>query len=536
MDKLSLLDLSAAKQNIKASGSVALSDTQGMIELFTGMQSASGQSVTRKTAMRASAVLACIRVLTEDIATLPLLLKKKTDNGSVDAVEHPAYNLLKTAPNPLLTSIDLREHMIMDACLTGHFACWTIRVNGEIAEIWPLRAQNLFPLGFQRVFGRPQLTFSYGGGDFAEVSKPTFTNLELWRGQLLSESNVGDGQALILLAREAIGLALAAEEQGARLFSNGMQTNMVIEAPADVEIDEDAKEQLRNSLSAAYAGSKNAFKTLLLENGLKASKLGLTAQESQYMDARNFQLAEIARIFRIPGIKLGLNDKTSTYASAEQFFQAYYKDTLRPWTARLEQSAQRDILQLKSDVNHFVVHDYNDILRPDQNARFTIYKMAVESGIMTRNECRALENLDTKPGLDEFLVPLNMDTPEERKAKQAENPTNPPDKTGQIPPQNGQNKARALAENIANDIVRGETRVFLAEKRRKQATGAENSSERFINFFAWQSQNIANLTGCTLDDAVEYCTLRCKLEDPVSDLAQTWAKEYIVNLCLGAAK
>jgi len=525
MDKLSLLDLSAAKQNIKASGSVALSDTQGMIELFTGMQSASGQSVTRKTAMRASAVLACIRVLTEDIATLPLLLKKKTDNGSVDAVEHPAYNLLKTAPNPLLTSIDLREHMIMDACLTGHFACWTIRVNGEIAEIWPLRAQNLFPLGFKRVLGQRQLTFSYGGGDFAEVSKPTFTNLELWRGQLLSESNVGDGQALILLAREAIGLALAAEEQGARLFSNGMQTNMVIEAPPEVEIDEDAKEQLRNSLSSAYAGSKNAFKTLLLENGLKASKLGLTAQESQYMDARNFQLAEIARIFRIPGIKLGLNDKTSTYASAEQFFQAYYKDTLRPWTARLEQSAQRDILQLKSDVNHFVVHDYNDILRPDQNARFTIYKMAVESGIMTRNECRALENLDTKPGLDEFLVPLNMGTPEQN---QAQNGQKPP----QNAPENAKNRAQTLAENIAQDIISSENKVFLSEQRKAELTGKPLNTDKLTHFFSWQASHISRLTGAPLDACVAYCTMRCAQENPIGEESQAEAREALLKLCL----
>jgi HK97 family phage portal protein len=138
---------------------------------------------------------------------------------------------------------------------------------------------------------------------------------------LLAPGGTIEGQSLILLAREDIGLALAAEEQGARLFSQGVQSDLTISA--DDTLDEEAKKQLRQAFMARHAGSSNAWMPLLLEGGLKAARIGLTAQESQYIEARQFQLADISRVFRVPEVLLGISQgKSSTYASAEQFFLA----------------------------------------------------------------------------------------------------------------------------------------------------------------------------------------------------------------------
>ena len=209
-----------------------------------------------------------------------------------------------------------------------------------------------------------------------------------------------------MLAREAIGLALAAEEQGARLFSNGLQTSVIFKS--EEQLDEASRQQLKSALNDAYAGTQNFWKPLLLENGLDAAKIGLTAQESQYIESRAYQLSDIARIFRIPDVLLGIsNSKTSTYASAEQFFMAYTKHTLQPWCQRIEQSIHRDLIA-PSETDLFCKHDLDVLRRADLKTRYDAHAAGITAGFLTRNEARQMENLPTLPGLDEPLSPLNM--------------------------------------------------------------------------------------------------------------------------------
>jgi HK97 family phage portal protein len=171
-----------------------------------------------------------------------------------------------------------------------------------------------------------------------------FLSDDLWTVRMLAPGGTINGQSLILLAREAIGLALAAEEQGARLFSHGVQSDLVLETGEDT-LDEATTKQLREAFMLRHSGSGNAWMPLLLSGGLSAKRIGLTAQESQYIETRAFQLADIARIFRIPDVLLGVSQgKASTYASAEQFFLSYTKFTLGPWCQRIEQSITRDLL------------------------------------------------------------------------------------------------------------------------------------------------------------------------------------------------
>lgn len=141
---------------------------------------------------------------------------------------------------------------------------------------------------------------------------------------------------------------------------------------------------------------------------MKASRIGLTAQESQYIEARQFQLADIARVFRIPDVLLGISaGKTATFASAEQFFLSYAKYTLGPWCQRIEQSIHRDLLA-PSETDLFVKHDLDSLTRADLQTRYSAHASGINAGFLTRNEARRMENLPTLPGLDTPLSPLNM--------------------------------------------------------------------------------------------------------------------------------
>lgn len=412
-----------------------------LASMFGGVRSLSGQYVTPERAMRSAAVLACIRILCEDLSALPLNLYRRTPQGAVLATDHPLFTLLHDTPNSWQTSMELREAMILDTLAFGQsFVEKVIGPNG-ISALWPLSAGRMVWVNPLDMFiPEPAPTF-WRYAD-PRVGQRILLSDDLWITRMLAPAGTLQGQSLILLAREAIGLALAAEEQGARLFEHGVQTDLALSH--DETIDAESKKQLREAFMQRHAGSANAFMPLLLEGGLKAARIGLTAQESQYIEARQFQLGDIARIFRIPDVLLGISQgKSSTYASAEQFFLAYVKYTLSPWCRRIEQAITRDLLATSETADLFVKHDTDSLTRADLQTRYAAHASGIASGFLTRNEARQMENLPTLPGLDEPLSPLNMGS-------------------GNPAPQ----KAKALAHQLAKNAVAHEQKLLADGKSR----------------------------------------------------------------------
>jgi HK97 family phage portal protein len=396
----------------------------GLNSVLVGMQTASGQYVNQETALRASAVLACIRILCEDISQLPLHLYRRTARGSYLASENPLYRKLHDAPNPWQTSLELREGIVLDMLLYGQSFCEKL--------IGPYGIEGIFPLQAARVqfFDcLPDGTLRWRYSDPQGGVRILLAD-DLWRNNLLAGTGTIEGRSLVLLAREAIGLALAAEEQGARLFSNGVQTNIVIESPDS--LDDEQKENLRESFSRRHAGTANAWRAILLEGGLKATRIGLTAEESQYIESRGYQTSDIARIFRIPDVLLGIQTgKTATFASAEQFFLSYVKHTIQPWVRRIEQTIARDLIPA-SEANLYAKHDLDALLRADLKTRYDAHRIGIESGFLTRNEARAVEDLPMLDGLDEPVQP----------------------KAGNA------NQAQALAQQLAKNCVAHEEKLL----------------------------------------------------------------------------
>lgn len=440
--------------------------------LLVGVKSHSGQFVTPQTALRASAVLACIRILTEDISALPLNLYRRTPQGAVLATDDPRYRLLHDAPNPWQTKMELFESLILDVlCFGQSFVEKEFGPDG-ISALHPLAGGRMIPANYLDLYIPPPVPLFWRYMD-PRIGQRILISDDLWSVKMLAPAGYLEGQSIIMLAREAIGLALAAEEQGARLFKYGIQTDFALSADGEIG----NKEELREALMQRHSGSGNAFLPLLLENGLKAGRIGLTAQESQYIEARSFQLQDIARIFRVPEVLLGISQgKSSTYASAEQFFLAYVKYSLGPWCQRIEQSIHRDLLAPSEAGEYFVKHDLDSLTRADLQTRYSAHAAGIASGFLTRNEARTMENLSTLPGLDEPLSPLNMGSGSNLKPAQG--------------------AGARVAQQLAKNCVAHEEKLLADGKTAQDVYG------RLLPAY------LASKTGLTITQCAEYCSAR----------------------------
>jgi len=447
-----------------------------LTSMFMGVRSSSGQFVSAQTALRASAVLACVRILCEDLSALPLNLFRRTPQGAVLATDDPRFKLLHDAPNPWQTSMELRESLLLDTlCYGQSFAEKEIGPDG-VEALHPLSAGRMVPMNPLDLYIPPPVPLFWRYAD-PRIGQRVLLSDDLLTVKMLAPAGYLEGQSLILLAREAIGLALAAEEQGARLFKNGIQADLTLTTDGEIE----DKEQLRQALMQRHAGSANAWMPLLLENGLKAARIGLTAQESQYVETRQFQLEDIARIFRIPDVLIGIaHGKTATFASAEQFFLSYTKHTLQPWCTRIEQSIQRDLIA-PSETDLFVKHDLDALMRADLQTRYAAHAAGITAGFVTRNECRRMENLPTLPGLDEPLSPLNLGS------------------GSNLKPAPGAGAVR-LARQLATNVMAHESKL-LGEKPRATVYGP------LLPSF------IVSKTGLSEQEARSYCAQRLAQPD-----------------------
>ncbi len=505
MSHLTLLNLDRptmrADYESNAPTGVSLSDIQGMEQFLIGVGTHTGQIVTPEKARRCSAVLACMRIISEDISALKLKVYKHTPDGPEEARDHPLYRMLDFAPNDVMTSMELREHIIYDMMLAGNFY---VLKNGdtEIESLWPLQATYVTRRWRELVWVFTDPVTGISG---------TFTPDLVWRGTIMSANGL-DGTALTLLARESIGLLLAAEEQGARLFKNGVQTDLSLETEG--ELDQTGKDALRNAFMQRHSGSSNAFMPLLFENGLHAKRIGLTAVESQYIEARKFQIEDIARVFRVPEVLLGnsTSGKSSTYASAEQFFQSYTKHTLTPWAERIEQTVNRDLLSVKDQKKYFARHDFSSLLRGDTAARYASYATGIDKGFISPADARKAEHMIYVPGLDYYNKPQ---APAPGANEQEDAKSAPTDQSGK--------QDNTPLFRMARLILRREEKYLTG----RYADGdAAAFYEKHVSF-------VEENTGTDLDSALAYCAMRRNTADKFSTESRANATNSLISLQKG---
>ena len=369
--------------------------------------SSAGVTVTPEVALAQSAVFACVRVISETIGSLPLkIYKKRSDGGKEEAKDHPLYPTICVSPNYWQTKQEFYEMVGGHSSLRGNFYAFKEYTRGgKLNSLVPLDPDNV-ELSVEGDTRRPTLKYKYHpGGNEKEITLPA---KEVWHVRGVSSDGYL-GLSPITVARNAIGLAVGAEEHGSKYFKNGARTSGVATYPG--RLREESKKNLRESLQGAMTGD-NAHKMILLEEGLDYKSIGMSQVDSQYLETRQFQVEEIARIFRVPSVLIGHPDKTMTYASVEQLMISFVVHTMRPWLTRIEQSINKNLLTGDSD--HFAEFTVEGLLRGDTASRYEAYASALQNKWMTRNEVRLKENMNPVDGGDEFENPaITVDAEQE---------------------------------------------------------------------------------------------------------------------------
>ena len=329
----------------------------------------SGKSVTERSAMQMTAVYSCVRVLAEAVAGLPLCLYRYTEDGGKEkAIDHPLYLLLHDEPNPEMSSFVFRETLMTHLLLWGNAYAQIIRNGrGEVVALYPLMPNKMT---VDRD-SNGQLYYQYSRSS-DEAPTLSGSTVSLHPADVLHIPGLGFdglvGYSPIAMAKNAIGMAIACEEYGAKFFAN------------------------------------------VLEEGMKYTPIGISPEQAQFLETRKFQINEIARIFRVPPHMVGDLEKSS-FSNIEQQSLEFVKYTLDPWVVRWEQSLTRSLLSTDEKKRFFVKFTLEGLLRGDYASRMSGYATARQNGWMSANDIRELENLDRIPaelGGDLYLINGNM--------------------------------------------------------------------------------------------------------------------------------
>ena len=355
--------------------------------------SKTGVQVSEDNALTFSAVYAAVRIISETIASIPLNVYNYDGESRTIAREHPVQKLLAKSPNPLASTFTFRESMAANLVLHGN-AYAKIELNGAGRPV------ALIPLNPLKV----EVKIVDGQKVYVFDKKHTYLDYEVLHVVGLSFNGL-TGKSPIEVSREAVAIGLAAQEYGARFYSNGANTGGVITAPGRLSIE--AIKRLKESWNRANQGLANTHGTAILEEGMKYDKVGLDPEQAQFLQSRKFQVNEIARIFRIPPSYLADLENSSTRANTEQQAIQFVRDCITPYVRRFEVELNRKLFR-EDESNYYAYFTMEGLMRGDQKARYEAYAVARNWGWLSVNDIRDLENLNPIEGGDVYLTPLNM--------------------------------------------------------------------------------------------------------------------------------
>ena len=354
----------------------------------------SGKPVNERTAMQTTAVYACVRILAEAVASLPLHVYEYQDDGGKKLVhDHPLYYLLHDEPNPEMTSFVFRETLMSHLLIWGNAYAQIIRDGaGRVLGLYPLLPDKM---DVQRD-DRGNIYYVYSRNSDENPMFKEYGNIKLKAEDVLHIPGLGFdgliGYSPIAMAKNAVGMTLACEEYGASFFANGANPGGVLEHPGVLK----DPSKVRESWNSVYRGVSNAHKIAVLEEGMKYQQIGIPPEEAQFLETRKFQINEIARLYRIPPHMVGDLDKSS-FSNIEQQSLEFVKYTLDPWVIRWEQSLQRSLLLPSEKGKYFIKLNVDGLLRGDYQSRMNGYAVGRQNGWFSANDIREMENMNPIP-------------------------------------------------------------------------------------------------------------------------------------------
>ena len=354
----------------------------------------SGKPVNERTAMQTTAVYACVRILAEAVASLPLHVYEYQDDGGKKLVhDHPLYYLLHDEPNPEMTSFVFRETLMSHLLIWGNAYAQIIRDGaGRVLGLYPLLPDKM---EVQRD-DKGNIYYVYSRNSDENPTFKEYGNIKLKAEDVLHIPGLGFdgliGYSPIAMAKNAVGMTLACEEYGASFFANGANPGGVLEHPGVLK----DPSKVRESWNSVYRGVSNAHKIAVLEEGMKYQQIGIPPEEAQFLETRKFQINEIARLYRIPPHMVGDLDKSS-FSNIEQQSLEFVKYTLDPWVIRWEQSLQRSLLLPGEKGKYFIKLNVDGLLRGDYQSRMNGYAVGRQNGWFSANDIREMENMNPIP-------------------------------------------------------------------------------------------------------------------------------------------
>lgn len=449
-------------------------------------RSATGLRVSAESAMRLSAVWACVRILAETLASMPFVMYRYKANGAKEVIlDHPLVRLFTKAPCETMTPFEWRELLQTYLVLRGNAYCQIItNARGEITQLIPIHPDRI------------KIEMLSGTNYRYRILQASGTDLVLTRGEIWHLRGMSLDGILglnpIEVARDAVGMGLSAQEYGARFFQNNARPGGVIEFNGSFKT-QDARQAFIDSWQRGQAGL-NQGKTAVLEHDMKYKEIGLNNSDAQFIEARKFQVTEIARMFRVPPHMIADLDR-ATFSNIEHQSLEFVLHTMTPWAERWESSIESSLL-LEGEESIEVEFDFTSLLRGDHEARGKYYNMGITNGWLTRNEARLMEGYDPLPGLDAPLQPLNM--------VPAGTSISEPAKL----PQPDQARLAKLATAAAERVARKEWQLVKAAAKQEDWPAAVRAAYQSHEAF------VAVCMGCSPDEAREYCNAR--MGDPMT--------------------
>lgn len=355
--------------------------------------STSGKTVNEFTAMQTTAVYACVRILAETLAALPLQMYRYTSGGKERVYDHPLYHLLHDEPNPEMTSFIFRETLMSHLLIWGNAYAQIIRDRlGRVQGLYPLRPDKMTVCRDNQ----EKIFYLYTKTSDENPNIRPYGQVALPKEEVLHIPGLGFdglvGYSPIAMARNAVGMTMACEEYGASFFANGASPSGVLEHPGVLK--DPAK--VRDSWNAVYRGTGNAHKVAVLEEGMKYQQIGIPPEEAQFLETRKFQLDEIARLYRIPPHMIGDLEKSS-FNNIEQQSMEFVKYTLDPWVIRWEQAMQKALFLPEEKKQYFLKFNVNGLMRGDYESRMTGYSIGRQNGWLSANDIREMEDMNPVP-------------------------------------------------------------------------------------------------------------------------------------------
>lgn len=423
-----------------------------------GYRTAAGANVSETTALTIAAVYRAIRLATEAISAIPLIVYTRLERGKERAVDHWLYRLLHDRPNPEMSSFTFWE------TIQGHIETWgnayaekEMRGDGTVAALWPLMPDRTHA---ERVGGKKRYKTRLPNGEGVILPDRLVMHIPGFGDNGIS------GKSPIGYARESLGLALATQEYGARHFGNGARASGVLVHPQ--QLSPAARKNIRESWNEMHQGLDKSHRVAILEEGVTWQSISIPPEDSQFLETRRFQVQEIARWFGIP-LHMLMDNSTNPAANVEQAAIDWVMHGVRPRAVRIEKVVNWDVVP---QGKLFAEFQLAALLRGDNASRATYYREMVQIGAMSPNDVRETDNLGNPiEGGDRYFVPLNWtpldqagQEPAESDPDDDDDDANPDARTRQLERLHRQ-LARGYARLFSDAVERSLNRELIAAKR-----------------------------------------------------------------------